>query len=155
MGEAVKKTENVKHLVAPLMPANFRQYEHEIQQWVVYADPKATDKDLETPAYWSNVSNYFRIPAEITIIAEDGTWKKWATVHAADRNWAKVTIDYSKEYSKTTPRTDDPTMEVEWAGPNHKWRVLRKSDGDVLSKGHQTRDQAETWVKSHSEALKL
>lgn len=152
MSEAAKKIEPPTVLVAPLNGTAFRQYEHECQTWFVYADPKATDDHLTDPKYWANVANLFRAPAELTIMAEDGTWKRKATVLAADRNWAKVVIDQTYFYAKQTVEPKDPDMTVEWAGPQHKWRVIR-TDGEVLSKEHQTRDQAEVWMKSHREAL--
>ena len=153
MSEAAKNTENVEVLVRPVMPAEFRQTEHELQRWLVYVDPKATDKQLQDPKFWSNVAYLLRVPAELTIWAEDGSWKKWATVHAADRNWAKVTVDYTFDYDTPFTKVDDPDMKYEWAGPHHKFRVVRIADGEVLSKDHQTKEQAAEWIRSHRAAL--
>lgn len=156
MSEAAEKKqdEKVKVLVRPLMPAEFRQSEHELQQWLVYVDPKAKDKNLEDPKFWSNVAYLLRVPAELTIWAEDGTWKKKATVHACDRNWAKVSIDHTYNYDTPMGRVDDPDMRVEWAGPHQKWRVVRIADSEILSKEHQTKEIAGEWIRSHRVALR-
>lgn len=156
MSEPVKKEapeeKKVEKLVTPVMPAAFRQAEHEVQRWLVYADPTAEVKHLEDPKYWANVAYLLRVPAELVIWAEDGTWKKWATVHACDRNWAKVTVDMEFDYGRQSAKIEDPDMKVEWAGPMHKWRVIR-TDGEVLSKDHQTKELAQEWMRNHRLAL--
>ena len=157
MSEPVKAETNIEErkvekLVHPLMPDAFRHAEHEVQRWLVYAKPDAEKKHLEDPKYWTNVAYMLRVPAELVIWAEDGTWKKWATVHACDRNWAKITIDAEFDYGKQKAKVEDPDMRVEWAGPMHKWRVVR-TDGEVLSKDHQTKELAGEWLRNHRLAL--
>jgi hypothetical protein len=77
-----------------------------------------------------------------------------ALVQASDRNWAKIAILSRHEFNRAKPEEADPEMAVEWAGPQHKWRVVR-NDGEVLSKGHVTRDIADEWAKSHRDTLGL
>ena len=85
MSEAAKK---VTKLLTPLMPEEFRQAEHELQQWLVYAEPEATDEHLTDSKYWTNVANLLRAPARIEIWAADGTWIKEARCVAAGNDKA-------------------------------------------------------------------
>jgi len=51
-------------------------------------------------------------------------------------------------------KIDKPLYESEFAGGPAAWRVRRVSDGAIMIDERQTKEHADTWIKSHLEAVK-
>lgn len=144
--------EESKVKAAPVMPNAVSFAEHSLQHHLVYVNPVTTDADLENEDFWVHVANQFRAPALLTIMAEDGSWKKNATVLFAENTFATVRVDQTFQYEKVSIEADDPDMKPEWVGMREQWRVIRRRDGAVISSGHRTQALAREWIRQRRKA---
>lgn len=153
MSEATPKKAEVKTLITPITPRDFRYQDHELQQWVAYVPPEAAKANLEDPQFWSGVCDMIRSPAEITVMASDGSWKAKVTILHNERNWAKAVVDQWFQYDNIVSPMIEDDLKVEHAGPHHKWRVVRRSDGEILSKENPDKETAERWKRNHLQSM--
>jgi hypothetical protein len=112
------------------------------------------DQFTHDPTVWQNVARQMQQDHEIIIVAAEGTWRLHLYVRAVGRNEAYVGVIGCTEFKN---RVEAPTEESPYAavfgGPGAKYRVVRKSDGDIVKENFQTMDAANAWIKSHLRAL--
>lgn len=152
MSEPALKIEEIK--IAPLANESLRQYEHEVQTWLVNAAPGTTEENITDPTFWSNIASRFRAPSRLLIMSEDGSWAMDALVVVAERSWAKVCVLSSHDLTKGSPKPAPVEgMEVRWGAPALRYCVYRTSDNARISEKHQTREIAQEWLESHRVTL--
>lgn len=125
-----------------------------------------TPEDVLAEAFWAYHSAKLKPWDRIELRADDGTWFGEYLVLDCSRTWAKVfplrvvmltTTDISqtqaakanRKVEKTEPKSvagKPGDYEVKFRGPVHKWSVVRKSDDEVISDSHPTKEMAEKWL---------
>ena len=115
-------------------------------------------EDLLNPAYWAHHGVKLRPMDEIRARAEDGTWVAYLLVLASDRTWARVTIDRVLKLTTADVSMTQATEEelkrlkseytISFSGPE-KYRVIRKSDKNVMKAGLEQKGDAELWLDKH------
>jgi hypothetical protein len=143
-------------LALPLQAARFMPAEYTRVIYQAVPEDGATIDDVLKPEYWAHVAHKLKPGHRIEILAEDGSWFAEILVRDVGRVWAKVALLRHKEFdgpiSNEAGSWADHLRIRHLVGPQ-KWRVERKSDGAVLRHGLETRDAAETWAKSHLQAM--
>lgn len=109
---------------------------------------------MKDPAFWANVSTRMHANDRIEAMPENGAYFVELMVRATGANWAHVepvrTVEFVSAESVVAKLKD---VKVAWAGPNHKWRVLRESDNVVLKHGFETPEQANEWLAANPKAV--
>jgi hypothetical protein len=138
-----------------LIGNRFKPAEYIRQSW--HATPSADDtpESILDPKWWVHVGRQMKAGDRIEILPETHDWYAEAIVIDAGNTWgAKVAFVLGPvRLANDAAVEQSPDFEVKWAGPNAKFRVLRKSDNAVVKDNCQTREEAESWVKSHRKAL--
>lgn len=139
-----------KPRLVQVMPARMELAEQWRQDWVVNAEAGTTTDDVLKPDYWSHVAPRMRPYDHVEVRAEDGTWVMNLLVTGCDRNWARV-VQVGDVIKLTTAdvaqsQAVSGKYKVEWKGPHHKHAVIRLSDQQMISNGHENRAQATAWM---------
>ena len=152
--EATKQERKVRPMEAP----RFRAIEYMRAEYLCTAFADTTPQDLLEPAYWAHMSAQFKPRDRIEAWADDGTWMAEYVVLEAGRNWAKLhllTVYHLTTSDQSLTKADQMTpYSVEHKGPHGKWTVIRKSDREVMSEGHETIQGATDWITNRMKAEK-
>lgn len=120
----------------------------------VFAD--TTPQDLCEPPYWAHVSTQVKSRDRIEAWADDGTWMAEYVVLEAGRNWAKLHLlavhHFTTADQAMTLADQTSPYEITHKGPHGKWSVIRKSDRELMSDGHETAGGAASWVTERMKA---
>lgn len=158
MSQEKAKPEAKPKEVKKIAPNRFALAEFKRAIHYATVEPGTTIEQLEDPTYWSLVATSVKPYDHIEVVSDDGTL--WANflVLACDRTWLHIrllqkvaleTSDVSISRIKPTAAMRE-SYEIKHM-PSSQWTVIRVSDPDkpVVSKDHQTRELAESWVREH------
>lgn len=135
-----------------ILNSQLRESEYLRTAWSVTPEAGVGLDLLLNPTYWMHVAKRLRPRDVIEASPEDASW--YARLLVRSNGVAgpvlavleKHTFNESPSAETKAPASkDERDYEVKFAGSD-KWRVLRKSTGEVLSKDHATRDAASTWL---------
>lgn len=107
------------------------------------------------PDFWAHCCERLKQYDLIECRAADNKWE--ATLRVASIGSQAVTVwvvnyvDIAAQMSAAAKDEDAGEYTVSFT-PRQRWRVIRKSDGVVVSKDHATEDDANAWVKSTAAA---
>lgn len=126
-------------------------------KWDVTAEAGTTLEDVLETDYWKHVAAQIRPHDEITVIAEDGSWRAVLFVVGADRLWARV---YKLEYHDLTaayegmPKTQEEEYNVLYSSIK-KFYIFKKGNEGMppLKDGFQTRLEAYQWLDGYLKTL--
>lgn len=137
-----------------LMPDRFGEAEFKTHHFIADAEVGTTIEQVMDPAYWAHVAQQMDPFDHIEVRAEDGSWIAYLIVKACERNYAKVVLDrvVKLEGDMEIPASS-MKHKVEWKGPHHKHCVIRISDSQMVSSGHKSRFEAETWMRNHERGM--
>ena len=135
-----------------LNPSRLQGAEYARQDWVVNAEEGTKISDVLDPAYWAHTSAQMKPYDRIEVRLETGEWILELLVLSADRNWARVHVLQKHDLVSTEQVAPPAQMHVvKWRGPQHKHCVVRLSDGEILSKDHDTAEIAAQWLRNHEQ----
>ena len=127
------------------------------QDWVVNAEEGTSVDDVLKPAYWSHMSMNMNIYDHIEVRLETGEWILELIVLDQGRNWARVYL--AKQHNLRRQEVQSPPVpanmvqhEVAWKGPQHKYAVIRTSDGQMVQNGFVEKVGAQEWLANHEKA---
>ena len=136
----------------PLVAPRLVQAEQQRVSWRAIVEAGTTIDEIKEPSFWSYVGVELHQFDRIEVIEESGLYFADLLVVACDRNWATVKVlafcDL-REGEAVVASGAEATHVVEHAGPHHKWRVKRLSDGEILRKEMQTKGEADGWLAEH------
>ena len=154
-----------------LAATDFSLAEHKRNAYVGDVERGIMPDDVLEPAFWAYHAAKLKPWDRVELRSKDGTWFGESLVLDCSRTWARlfplrVVMLTSKEVSETqaanankatgkAKKTADKPIniedyEIKFRGGLHKWAVVRKSDGDVLSEDHPNKEMAESWLKEHA-----
>jgi len=143
--------------LASLRAGRFQQADYFFTTFAVNAEANTPIEEILKPEWWANVAMNLKPMDEIIVRAEDGAYRLHLFVENCGRTWAKVRFVSEPLIMQTldTPEVSvgDGEFLVKWFGPHDRYCVLRASDKEKISKGHQTRDAAELWAKEHVKTI--
>jgi hypothetical protein len=141
-----------KREVSPI--TNILLAEHERREFVGFVPHGVTIDDVLKPSFWAHVAQRF-VPFRtyIDVIAEDSSWVARLLVTGADRNWATVHKIYHHQLTENKQEEPESDFEVNFA-PQQKWRIIRKSDREVIQKDIANKDEAIKWLKDYEQTIK-
>lgn len=116
----------------------------EYQRTVYMASPPAgtTVEQMKRPDYWANTGHLFRPGDRIEVLPEDMAFFAEFIVRDAGRLYANVHVLRNVEFDDEVKPIEAGDYRVQWAGPAHKFRVMRTSDNSVIQTGFSTKGAA-------------
>lgn len=117
-----------------------------------------TKEDIEKSEFWSLVATNFvkagMLP-RIEIVPDDLSWLVDAVVLQCGTTHAVVKILNHTEFGAISePVVESDGLKVTWGGPHAKHRVV-DGNGNVVKEGMASKEEAETFLKSHRKAIGL
>lgn len=97
---------------------------------------------LFEPSYWAHVAEKMKPFDRVEVRAEDGSYYAELIVLASERLAARV-AEIVKVDLEVPEQEINSEYKVKWKGPQHKWAVVRISDGETVHKGSDTPEQAQ------------
>ena len=148
-----------------LTPARIRVAEYARNVHVVVVPVDVTLDDALAPAFWAHVANLVKPWDKIEVRPEDDAWFAEMVVfkatrhdltvrvlHAVDDSGLPLHVTYGEEVgAKPNEEALPRGYDVTFGGPIHKWRVLRTSDGEVLTHGLSKKDAIQ-WAHDNAAA---
>lgn len=135
----------------------FKMGGHYAQDWEVCVEIGTTLDDVLKPEFFCHVARQLRPFSKIKVLPDDASWYAELIVRSAGPTWAKcalftiVEFDVAAKTAAGDPEAD--YAKVGWGGPAQKHRVVRVSDGAILSKEHESTEDARNWLKDHLKAI--
>ena len=141
--------------VPQLMPNSIEEAAQKRNIWQITPEPGVTVDDILKKEYWAHTSGCLTPGDRIEAIPQDRSYYAEFIVLGKDKHWATVKllgpVIQIFENQEEAEAVADTGYTVAFAGP-HKWRVVRNNDKQVMSKGHDSREQAEAWLKEFKKA---
>lgn len=156
--EAPAATEQAPAVVrkppAPIGSERFKSGEYERQVHVANADEGTTPADLTHPDYWAHVADKLKAWDLIEVRANNGTWFAQLLVLDVSRAWARVhtlSVHMLSDYDVSQTQAQMPYY-IKHNGPQDKWTVIRRADGEIVSKEHSQASDAKRWMDERLKA---
>lgn len=122
--------------------------------FIDYPEANVTINDMLSPAYWAHVAKSLKAGCRIEAVAADGSWFVELYVIRADRTWAQTAL--MREVKLSSLKIDIEKHEdfmVKFGTAQTKFRVIRKSDKQVIKEGLSTAQEAISWLDNYKKAL--
>lgn len=135
-------------------PERHKLLQYETQDHAVTLEAGHTVEDLLTPSYWSAIAGRFKQYDEIRVRRDDDSVYGRLLVIDSSRTALKVFVlewhDLTKAEERIAAAFDSLNeFEIAKMGPHLKYCVIRKKDRAKVSEGHETRERAAVWLRSH------
>lgn len=134
--------------VQPVQP-NRKLRPHAVQQFGfgcnlhdIVVDAGTTPQDLMNPAYWEWTVNKIRKDDWLFVRVADGAWRMMMAVTAAYEHGLAVEPLMVVDLADKTPVPKESAFEVSWGSQHQKWRVIRKSDRQIMQQDIETKADA-------------
>jgi hypothetical protein len=127
--------------------------------------PETTVADLLNSDTWVHCAERYLKPYdEVIVIPQGGTFRAHLIVMDAGKGFAKMRLldavalngELGGEVAVAdAPEalSDDAPVKVEWKGPQLKYTVIRKKDGEKLRSGFAVKAEATGWAVNHIHAM--
>lgn len=136
--------------------SRFQLAEQVVQNWAVMVEEGTTVDDLLKPEFFTHVAPALRPFSKIFVLTDDGSYYAELLVRNAGRTWANCVLLSHIDLSQiidAVPPTAAASYKVAYAGPHHRYRVVRLSDNTVISKEHFDEAAAQAWLVDHIKAI--
>lgn len=141
-------------MTVAILANRFKPAEHLRTAYHVTPRIGDTPESLLDPKYWVHVSRVLRGGDRIEVLAETREWFAEAIVVDAGVWGAKIAYVVGPVRLTNDAEVELPDeLEIKWAGPAVKFRVIRKVDNLVLKDGCQTKEEAAAWIRNHRTAM--
>lgn len=143
-----------KKPIYKLKESRLQQGEARIRYWFAIPEAGTPYKELFSPVYWDVHGWKFQPGDMIRVEPDEGHYTADLRVLSTGAGGTRVAEYYKKEWdADAAPDVLSDTYEVAWGGPHHKWRVMRKTDGQVESHGFEDEAAANRWLADNLKAL--
>lgn len=134
-------------------PTRFKLAEIVVNTHCVVVEAGTPFDALKEPSYWSHVARMLRPGDEIKVRADDGAYAAHLFVKDVAHQSALVVPLWHLDLSKVEELQTADEYEVEWAGPHHKFRVIRKKDKTVIQSGFDNKQAAIAHMAGHIRSM--
>jgi hypothetical protein len=132
--------------IVKLSDTRFTPSDYSINRYAAQAPTGTTLEDVLHPEFFGNCLDRMRPGMEITVLSEDFALDARLRVLSTSKTTAKLRVldVYAgkgvKSSETETPKASLDNVEVNWGGPNHKWRFVH--NGIVVEHGFVTEGEA-------------
>lgn len=125
-----------------ILVPNFNLAEYSRNIWRVTALHGQSFEQFKDPEAWAHVAANFKRHDEVELIAEDGSFFAKGVVLKVTKTSASVHFYTHVDFEEKITTTDENAkFTAEWGG-GAKWRVIRKSDGEVIESQISSKEEA-------------
>lgn len=139
---------------AKLPGGRFMQADYIIGRYAAKPPTGTTLKDVLHPEYFQNELNVLRPGMRIDVLSDDFALDCELRVLTVTKTTAKCRL--LRVYSDSDAPKVEPDaisdIDVNWGGPNHKWRFIH--NGTVIEYGFATQDEALEAAAAYEKKLK-
>jgi hypothetical protein len=137
-------------------PSRLKLVAHVVNDWSVVAEAGTPYEAVrDDPAYWAHIASKLRPGDIIHVRTDDSAYYARLYVRAAEKLAARVIElefkDFSKLSAETLPAGNE--FEVEWAGPHHKYRIVRTKDRVAVQTGFDNKERAIEAMVTHVKTM--
>ena len=144
-----------RETVQKLKPSRMHAGESRIRWWYANPEEGTSYQTLFDPVYWDTVGYQLEIGDFIQVVPDELNYIAW--LHVISKGIGGVTI--IEFYKKNIEEVESAGISlhdyyrIKYAGPHHKWRVERKTDGHVERHGFTNENDANKWLALNAAAL--
>lgn len=126
-----------------ILVPNFTLAEYARNAWRINALHGQSLEQFKEPEAWAHVAANFKRFDEVEIVAEDGSFFAKGVVLKVTKTSAVIHfyVDVNLE-AKVTESDDSAKFFAEWGG-GAKWRIVRKSDNEVIESHITSKEEAQ------------
>lgn len=137
-----------------LKPSRLHQGEAKILTWYAVIEENTPYEALFEPTFWASHAKDLDRGHWIVCEPDEGHYTAKLRVMSTGVGGVCVEEYYKKEWGKEeAPLSLLGDYEVKWAGPQHKWRVMRTKDNHVAAKGFENEAAANKWLADNIDQL--
>jgi hypothetical protein len=139
--------------IRPLAQTRMRPAEASWRTHAVLVESDVMQATLLVPGFWANVASRLRPLDRLEVMDDGANWLCVLLVRAVSEREAVVAPLWRAELQSAATLSEPvgDAMRPRWGGFGHRWTVVQ---GDaVLRSGMASREEAETWLRSHLKAL--
>jgi hypothetical protein len=150
---AVKKEVKWERPTPQIKPTTLELAETKRNLWCVQPENDHTIDDMLSRDYWAHISQQILPGDFIEAVPGDRSYVAKFIVLGRDKGWALVKLLSYVEIYDRDDGTELPDGYIINFIPAQKWRVVSRT-GDVLSKNHEEKADANKWLKEHLKNFK-
>jgi hypothetical protein len=119
--------------------------------WTTYgykADASARLEDVVRPDFWDMVADQLKENDVLDVISDTKEFEvrlRVLSVRKNEKGASEVKLRVLDTWTDEAEQVSAPdgALEVEWAGPKHRWRVVDQATKAVMSYDHATKGEAQ------------
>ena len=139
--------------VAKLSGGRFLQSDYSIGRYAARPVAGTTIDDVLHPEFFQNELNVLRPGMEINVLSDDFALDCDLRVLTVTKTTAKCRlIRLFREEDAPKASADISGIDINWGGPNHKWRYVH--NGTVIEHGFATQDEALEAAAAYEKKMK-
>lgn len=150
---ADEKIAEVKPVRRTIHPSRFKLAEQVVNTHCIVVENGVSFEAMKDPAYWAHVARQLRPGDEIKVRTDDGAYAALLYVKDVSHQAARVVPVWHIDLSKAETLPTNEEYQVAYAGPHHKWRIVRKSDKAIIQHGFESEQAANVAMASHIQAM--
>lgn len=137
-----------------ILQSQLKQAEFVRKSYAATPEFGTTLDDVIDPKYWVHVAKQIEIGSRIEVKPDGADWLAELYVLKVDVHGVHLAL--LNKYELTTANkapavANDDEYEINFGGAA-KWRVIRKSDREVMVKGLASKGECETWLAEQKAA---
>lgn len=103
---------------------------------------------VRAPEFWAHCTKLLKVGDRVEILADDGSWEWHGRVMGREptKVYLRQTFYWQLTDADNIPKPQREEYEIGWGGPQHKHRVIAKSDNRVVRHGFDDKQQAEQYL---------
>jgi hypothetical protein len=136
-----------------LSAVDFHYAETVVARFVAQVPPGTKREEVLDKTYWRHCASQIPSMSEIVVIPKDGSWYGRYFVRYADKVMASLhELEWHEMKVILADEIDDKKFSVDFT-TGENFRVIRLADMEVISKGHNSFEDANEWLVNHSRAV--
>lgn len=128
-----------------ILPSSIKPAEYVRTVFVIAAKHGQEFEEFKNPEAWAHVASELKIHDKVEIIAEDGTFYAEGIVTGLTKTTVKIHFYQHITLSAVVQQSKQSPYDIEFAG-RHKWRIVRKSDEEIIQHGFDSKEAAQEEV---------
>lgn len=137
-----------------ILQSQLKQAEFVRTAYAATPEHGASVDDILAPEFWAHVAKQFKAGDRIEVKPDGADWLAELYVLKVDVHGVHLALLNKYELSavnKAPAVANDDEYEINFGGAA-KWRVIRKSDREVMVKGLASKAECETWLAEQKAA---
>lgn len=139
--------------IQKLSGGRFNQSDYLIGRYAARVPSGTTMDDVLHPEYWQNHLAQMKPGMEINVLSDDFALDCDLRVLTVTKTTTKMRVlRHTGDVSVAAKPGDVSAIEVNWGGPQHKWRFIHA--GEVIEKGFSSESEAKEAANKYEEMIK-